>query len=54
MKTCPCCNHTHDATGWAALRLCGYVGAYQSHGRKYAVELRHCSCGSTIGVEVPL
>ena len=52
VKCCPCCGRAHDAQGWSELRLCGYVGAYQAHGVRRAVELRHCECGSTIGLEV--
>lgn len=52
IKTCPCCGRAHDADSWAALPLCGYVGHYRAHGQKYAIELRHCECRSTIGVEV--
>lgn len=52
IKTCPCCRRTYDAESWSALELCGYVGAFQAHGRRYAVELRHCECRSTIGIEV--
>lgn len=52
IKTCPCCRREYDAAAWSKLPLCGYVGAFRAHGHRYAVELRHCECLSTIGVEV--
>lgn len=50
-KLCKC-GEAYDAERWAALPLCGYVGAYWHEGRRIAVELRHCGCKSTIGIEV--
>ncbi len=51
-KWCRCCGRTYDVHEWLGLQLCGYVGAVRSGGKLRAVELRHCRCGSTIGVEV--
>lgn len=51
VKTCSC-GRAYDASTWAGLPLCGYVGAYEGEsGVQLVVELRHCSCRSTIGIE---
>ncbi len=41
------CGLTHDATSWYALPLCGVM-----RDEVEALELRTCSCGSTIAVQV--
>lgn len=51
-KTCGTCSRVHADAGWKALPLKGYVGHVKSGGRMYAVELRNCACGSTLGLEV--
>lgn len=51
IKLCGC-GAAYDAETWAKLPLCGYVGAYWASSKRIAVELRHCGCKSTIGVEV--
>lgn len=54
IKTCRCCGRAYDAAGWVALALCGYVGAYEGEsGESRVVELRNCSCRSTIGIDIP-
>lgn len=54
-KKCPCCARTFEGpANWASLELCGYVGTVRSRGKIYALELRHCICASTIGVEVEM
>lgn len=48
VKTCSC-GRTHDHDGWLSLKLVGYVG--KASGRVWcSVELRNCTCGSTLGV----
>lgn len=49
LKTCTCCGRQHDAASWAALPLKGYVGVVA----RVTLELRNCTCGSTLAVEVP-
>ena len=52
VKQCKC-GEAFDVEGWAALALCGYVGAYEgSRGESRVVEMRHCLCGSTIAIDV--
>lgn len=53
-KTCPCCARRFAESSWNSLKLRGYVGAFQANGRRYAVQLRDCVCGSTIGLETEL
>lgn len=53
-RTCRCCETQYTAATWSKLSKCGYVGAYRARGQMYAVELRNCACGSTLGVEVEL
>ncbi len=50
-KRCAC-GRQHSFAAWLSLRLCGYVGKRVTGGEWEAVELRHCPCGSTIGVVV--
>lgn len=52
-KRCAC-GTAHDVASWSALKLLGHCGEWQSHGVRYAVELRDCVCGSTIGIETTL
>lgn len=44
-KTCKCCRRTYDRAGWNALPSPGHMDG----GR---VELRNCSCGATLAIEV--
>lgn len=53
-KQCPSCRRVLNEAAWASLPFGGYVGCVRSGGRRYAVELRHCICVSTIGVQVEL
>jgi len=48
MKRCRKCGTAHSREAWAALR---YVGL-QDLSEGEVMELRHCPCGSTIGIEV--
>lgn len=52
VKTCSC-GEAYDATRWAALPLVGYCGA-ASGDESQALELRQCSCRSTIALDVPM
>ena len=53
-KQCPCCNRVLNAAGWQCLQFAGFCGVVRSGGKRYAVELRHCICASTIGIQVEL
>ncbi len=53
-KKCPSCSRVLNAAGWQSLQFAGYVGCVRSNGKRYAVELRHCICTSTIGIQVEL
>ena len=46
------CGATYDASTWPALPLCGYAGAYLSGAERRVVEMRHCTCLSTLAIEV--
>lgn len=52
-KVCRCCEASHSEADWNALQLKGYSGRWQSNGTGFAVELRNCACGSTLGIEGP-
>ncbi len=45
---CTCCGRAYDAEGWAALP---YVGT-QSDGLGEVLELRNCTCKSTLTIEL--
>lgn len=46
-KQCNTCGRTFDNAGWSQLP---YVGI--QHGGEFPLELRNCSCGSTLAQEV--
>jgi len=47
-KTCPNCGRVHDRYAWEQLQLCGY----QSMPWGEKVELRNCSCDTTLSIVV--
>jgi hypothetical protein len=47
IKTCGCCGKTYTAQEWAALPL---LGRMRMDGE--SLELRNCSCRSTLAMEV--
>lgn len=49
-KKCSCCGKEHDAASWKGLKYVGVMETEDETG-KYTLELRNCSCGSTIGIE---
>ncbi len=52
VKLCRC-GAAYDAESWASLPLCGYIGAYEGEsGEQRVVEMRHCSCLSTIAIDI--
>lgn len=53
-RRCKVCEAAIDQAAWSKLQKLGYVGAFRAHGQLYAVELRDCECGSTLGLEVAL
>ena len=53
-KVCACCSTKHSPDEWGALPLVGFVGHFRGVRERYAVELRNCSCGSTLGIDVRL
>ena len=57
VKVCPNCGRNHDAAGWAGLPLVGYyhddVVDPPDHPEPTTLELRNCSCRSTIARSVP-
>jgi hypothetical protein len=48
-KTCKC-GRSYSKTEWGALELCGEQRS-ESERLLYRLEMRHCACGSTIGIE---
>ena len=55
IKTCGCCGRAYDSETWAALPLCGYVGAYEGEsGEQRVCELRNCTCLSTIAIDIEM
>ena len=48
MKTCTCCKKHYDKAGWEALERVGVV----DDGDGGTLELRNCSCGSTIAIQL--
>ncbi len=49
--TCTRCEKQMTPEEWARLELGGYVGHWRAHGKLFAIEIRNCTCGSTLGVE---
>ena len=47
-KRCTCCGVEYYPGDWVALAFCGY----QDDGAGGRLELRHCTCGSTIAIQV--
>jgi len=48
VKTCSCCGRTFDAAAWAKLPLVGHQDFDEER-----LELRSCTCRSTLAVQVP-
>jgi hypothetical protein len=46
VKECRC-GRSYDSDGWSSLPLSGYM----TNGADGELELRHCHCGSTIGID---
>jgi len=53
IKVCPCCVRAFTAADWARLPLLGDMLSEDETGT-YRLELRNCSCGSTLAVEEKL
>lgn len=49
---CAVCHKDYDQEQWGRLEFKGHVGHWRAHGTLYAVEMRNCICGGTMGVEV--
>lgn len=50
MKTCTCCKKTHSHEEWLKLPFVGSMLTGDETGT-YSLEMRNCSCGSTLGIE---
>lgn len=50
VKACGC-GRSYTADSFAQLQLKGWIGCSWRGGKARAVELRNCTCGSTIGME---
>lgn len=48
-KKCPCCGTIYSIAGWRALRP---KNGYAEYNDDWDLELRDCTCGSTISVRV--
>ena len=48
MKTCHCCGTTHTPADWDRLQ---YVGHQEQGSGEPALEIRLCSCGSSLAIE---
>lgn len=48
-KICGCCGHSYDVSEWQKLRFVGFQGSY--HG-SHPLELRLCTCGTSLAVIV--
>ena len=46
-KQCTCCDASYDAEAWSKLPLRGWCGD-----RSMRLEMRNCSCGSTLCIDV--
>jgi hypothetical protein len=49
-KQCKCCGISYDAAGWLSLPR---VGVQRGDVEQPSLELRNCSCGSTLAVALP-
>ena len=47
MKSCTCCGRIHTPADWDRLQ---YVGHQEQGTGEPALELRSCSCGSTLAI----
>lgn len=52
VKTCGCCGRTFTPAQWAALPSLGTMPSETESGEPCAIELKNCSCDSTLAVEV--
>lgn len=50
MKTCKCCKRTFTSTQWADLPIKGYQDDRDVYEDGELIELRNCSCGTTLAV----
>lgn len=50
LKRCSCCGHDHDAESWGSLE---YLGIMDPEDGEPAIEMRNCTCGSTLAIELP-
>lgn len=48
LKICPCCGREFNFTQWVALPVDGHM---YFEDPPYRIQLRTCSCGSTMGIE---
>jgi hypothetical protein len=48
VKECPCCGARYTRAEWEALPVCGHMEIALT----LRIELRHCTCASTIAVRM--
>lgn len=48
------CGKTYNETTWKELKSIGYMPSFDDDGQRIRLELRNCSCNSTLAVVVPL
>jgi hypothetical protein len=53
MKSCNVCKSSYCSHAWAELPLIG-IQLSDEDGVRYSLELRNCTCGSTLGIETVL
>jgi hypothetical protein len=52
-KICTCCGRTFSKAAWAELPSLGVMPGENAAGEPCGLELKNCTCQSTLAVEVP-